>query len=290
MTATQQESFLADAYERCRRVHRRRDPTYYFAARQLPPEVRPAVHAVYALVRRADDIVDDPRLRGDARARRRALDALGRRLSEARRTGVSSDPELAALLDAAQRYDLPLEALDAYLDAMRCDCGPVRMETRSELESYVDGIAVPVGLLLAPLLGGDAEGYARLGRAFQLTNVIRDVREDWALDRVYLPREEREAYGVAESVLAGRDATPGFRALMAVEVGRARELFAATASLVGEAPPRMRPGMRLARGVYVRVLDRVEALGFDVLGHRTSLPPWQLGGAVFGALRPGAAA
>ena len=124
-----------------------------------------------------------------------------------------------------------------------------------------------------------------MGLAFQLTNFIRDVPQDWALDRLYLPREERERFGVGEEEIARGEATAAFRALLAHETGRARSLFSSTAHAVDAAPPRVQSSIRLARSVYAGVLDRVERIGFDVFGHRASLQPWELGGAAWRALR-----
>jgi phytoene synthase len=140
---------------------------------------------------------------------------------------------------------------------------------------------------MAPLLGVPARhraGYGRLGQAFQLANFIRDVREDRSLDRIYLPEADRAAYGVGEADLARPSATPELRALLAMETRRARGLFAEAGPAIAAAPASVRPGVRLAVGVYLRVLDRVERIEFDVLGRGTSVRPWQLPGAAIGAL------
>ena len=174
------------------------------------------------------------------------------------------------------------------MDSMRVDCGPVRIATWEELAEYMNGSAAAVGKIMAPLLGapeGARESFARLGLAFQLTNFIRDVREDFDLDRIYLPQEERDHFGVGEHEIARGEATPGFRSLVALQVERARGLFRDGAPALAAVEPSVRPGMRMARGVYVRVLDRVESLGYDVLGRRAGLPPWQLGAAVLRGLR-----
>src|SRR5919201_593310 len=212
---------LARSYDLCRRIQRRHDPTYYWATRRLPGDVRPAVHALYGFVRGADELV-------------------------------------------------------VYMRSMRVDCGRVRIASADELDRYMDGSAGSVGRIMAPLLGApaaDRDAFAALGKAFQLTNFIRDVREDWVLDRVYLP-------SAAEPELARRSASPRLRSLVAGEVDRARALFAATAPAVAAADGRVRPAIRLARAVYVRVLERIERVGYDVLGRRTGLTPVELGQAV----------
>jgi 15-cis-phytoene synthase len=261
-------------------MQRRHDPTYYWATRRLPRDVRPAVHALYGFVRSADEIVDGPDRPPDPEARRAALDRLEAELEDGLRRGRSSHPAVAALVDAGARHDLPLGELRTYMRSMRVDCGPVRIASREELDRYMDGSAGTVGRIMAPLLGapGRSEEFARLGIAFQLTNFIRDVGEDWRLDRLYLP-------GLAESDVAGGVATPGFRALLAGEVERARGLFADTHDAAAAVGPPMRRGIRVARAVYLGVLDRVEAIRFDVLGARAGLRPWEVGRAALAGLR-----
>ncbi len=269
-------------------MHRRYDPTYYWATRRLPADIRPAVHALYGFVRGADELVDGPGRSSEPVARRAALDRWEAALDEGLASGGSSHPVIAALVDAGTRHRLPLHELRVYMTSMRVDCGPVRIRTREELERYMQGSAGSVGRIMAPLLGAPPERhgtFGRLGMAFQLTNFIRDVREDYALDRVYLPGEERERFGVVEEDIARGEATTGFRQLLASEVSRARSMFDGTAPAVEAADPRVQPGMRLARSVYLRVLDHVEAIGFDVFRRRATLPPWRVGQAAVGALR-----
>ena len=269
------------AYEHCRRLHRRHDPTYYWATRRLPSDVRLAVHALYAFVREADEIVDGPGRAADPALRRAELDRYHQRLRDALAGEPSRDPAIAALVDAGRRHDLPLNRLDSYFDSMRIDCAPVRMSSWEELESYMQGSAGAVGRILAVLLGAPPErhdSFATLALAFQLTNFIRDVREDWGLDRVYLP-------GVSAEQIARRQPSDGFRSLLAVEVARARELFHEGARAGDGVAPRVRRGMSMARSVYLTVLDRTERLDFDVLRRRVSLPPWELAGAVAHGLR-----
>ena len=282
---------LRASYAACRRLHRRHDPTYYFATRRLPAEVRPAVHALYAFVRTADELVDGPERAASPAAHCAALDRREEELWSAVGGSVTTDPAISALVHAGRRHDLPLEELRAYMDSMRIDCGPVRIASWGELTRYMNGSAAAVGRIMAPLLGAPGEAsdsFASLGMAFQLTNFIRDVREDWALDRMYLPDDERARFGVSEDEIGRGEATPGFRALLALEVDRARGLFAEGHQALAAVEPRVRPGMRMARAVYLSVLDRVERLDYDVLRSRASLPPWEAGRAVLGSLRPAA--
>jgi phytoene synthase len=286
------DPILSEFYRQCRRIHRRHDPTYYWATRRLPAEVRPAVHALYAFVRMMDEIVDGPHRPPAPAARRAALDSWELMLADALQSdGHNAHPVVAALADAGRRHRLPLGELRLYFDSMRRDSEPVRVQTWTELERYMQGSAGSVGHILAALLGVPAERrseFASLALAFQLTNLVRDVREDWDLDRVYLPAEDLEYFGVSVDQIERRELTPGFRGLVALEVERARLLFRASAPAGDGVAPGVRRGMRLARSVYLRVLDRTERLDFDVLGRRPSLPPWEMAQAVAGALRNGA--
>jgi phytoene synthase len=255
---------LSAAYDACRRLQLRHDPTYYWATRRLPAEVRPATHALYGYVRTADQIVDGPHRPPTPEARRSALDAWEDEL----RSGSSTHPVVLALVDAGERHALPLDELRPYMCSMRVDCGPVRIDTWEELLSYMDGSAGSVGRIMAPLLGVPDRHHAdfgRLGQAFQLANFVRDVREDWRLDRIYLPAEDRERHGVEDGDFARSRATPGLRALIAQHVARARALFAAAEPAVAAAPDSVRSGIRLACAAYGRVLDRAESAGGDVL-------------------------
>jgi phytoene synthase len=271
------------SYRRCRGMQMRRDPTFFLATSRLPRDVRPAVHALYGFVRGADDIVDAPSAQRDGARRRALLDAWEAELQRGLAGGSSEHPIIRALVDAGRRHDLPLEELRVYLSSMRIDCDRVRMASREQLDAYMNGSAAAVGRVMAPLLGApesDRETVAALGVAFQLTNFIRDVREDWAMDRIYLP-------GLAEQDLSSRMAGAAVRERIAAEAARARGLFADTRGVIEAVRPEVRTAMRLAAAVYERVLDRVERIGFDVLGRRTALGPLELTAAILGAARRG---
>ncbi len=262
---------VSASYELCRRMQRRHDPTFYWATRRLPREQQPAVHALYGFLRGADEIVDGAGLALPPAARRTALDRWQATLDRGLAAGGTDHPVLAALVDAGLRRALPLGQLSVYMDSMRMDCGPVRIDDDPALDRYMNGSAATVGRIMAPILGAPdlQERFARLGVAFQLTNFIRDVPEDLLLDRRYLP---------------GLDAD--LPAAVAHQVARARAAFAATEGLHHEMPGAVRRGMRLARAIYERVLDRVEALDFDVLGRPAALRPWERVEAAGVALLP----
>jgi len=279
----------SDAYEACRRLHRRHDPTYYWATRRLPAEVRPATHALYGYVRMADQIVDGPHRPDTPAARRAALDAWEEELRRGLADGRSPHPVVGALVDAGTRHRLPLDELGPYMRSMRVDCGPVRIGSWDELLDYMDGSTGSVGRIMATLLGvGFAKrgDFGRLGQAFQMTNFVRDVREDFTLDRIYVPAEDRERFGVVEADFGRRQASPALRALMGQQIARARALFEAAEPAIAAAPVSARSGMRIAIRAYGRVLERAEAAGGDVLGRRVTLRAWDLPRIALAAVRP----
>jgi 15-cis-phytoene synthase len=279
------DAALHEGYETSRRMQLRHDPTYYFATRRLPAEIRPATHALYGYVRTADQIVDGPRRPPTPADRRAALDAWEAELEAGSESG---QPIVRALVDAAARHRLPLDELGPYMGSMRIDCAPVRIASWDELVAYMDGSAGSVGRIMAALLGVPARHHCDLGQlgiAFQLANFIRDVPEDTSLDRIYLPEDDRARFGVSERDLAAPHATPELRALLAHEVERARALFSAARPAIASAPASVRPGIRFAIALYGRMLDRVEAVGFDVLGRSAGVRIWHLPGAAREALR-----
>jgi 15-cis-phytoene synthase len=274
---------ISAAYAVCRRLQLRHDPTYYWATRRLPADVRPATHALYGYVRTADEIVDGPHRPPTPAARRAALDAWEHELHRGLAGSGSAHPVVGALVHAGERHGLPLDELGPYMSSMRVDCGPVRMHSWEELEAYMDGSAGSVGRIMAPLLGLPERFHAdfgHLGQAFQLANFIRDVREDFAMDRIYLPADEREQLGVGEEEFGGRRASPALRALVAQQVARARALFAAAEPAVAAAPATVRSGIRLACAAYGRILDRAEAAGGDVLGRSVGVRARDLPGVL----------
>src|SRR4051794_10531585 len=158
MTMDAMDPGISAAYDACRRLQRRHDPTYYWATRRLPAEVRPATHALYGYVRTADEIVDGPRRPATPPARRAALDAWEAELAAARH------PVARALCHAGARHGLPLGELGNYMRAMRVDCAPVRIATWEQLQDYMDGSAGSVGRIMAPLLGVPARHHGDFGR------------------------------------------------------------------------------------------------------------------------------
>ena len=144
---------VSASYELCRRMQRRHDPTFYLATRRLPREQQPAVHALYGFLRGADEIVDGAGRDATPAARREALDRWQATLDEGLAAGGTDHRVLAALVDAGLREQLPLGQLSVYMDSMRMDCGPVRIDDDRALDRYMNGSAATVGRIMAPILG-----------------------------------------------------------------------------------------------------------------------------------------
>ncbi len=277
---------LRAAYARCRGVNAAHGKTYYLSALLLPPAKRPYVHALYGLARTADDIVDDlsPALCPAQRADRFAAWSAG--FLDDLQCGTSSDPVRRAVIDTIDRWRIPADHFADFLDAMRADLTVTEYDTFDDLARYMWGSAAVIGLQMLPILGrADARTpwdalaphAADLGMAFQLTNFIRDVREDLARGRVYLPQETLRRFGVDRARLlraasAGRTDAP-IRDVLAHEIERARALYRRAAAGVELVHPTSRDCLRTSITLYREILDRIERCGYDVFGRRATVPP-----------------
>jgi len=275
--AMDQPRTLSAAYERCRRLHRRHGRSYYLATLLLPAWKRRHVHALYGFARYADEIVDDldPRLGPGQRVA--ALRAFGERFFAGLRGGPCDDPVLPAVLHTVRAFGLEEAEVRRFLDAMASDLVDDGYESYEDLLGYMEGSAAAVGLLLLPVLEPAdpvrAREHARqLGFAFQLTNFIRDVGEDLARGRVYLPVADLARFGVDRSDLAAGRAGPAVRELLAFEVARARAHYDAAAPGIELLAPSSRPCVRTAFALYGGILDEVERAGYQVLDRRVQVP------------------
>lgn len=287
------DPWLRWAYQRCRQINARHGRTYFLATRLLPASRRPAVHALYGFARWVDDLVDDPRPGSDAQQPGDELAAAQRQLRAAlRSTGAperTGQPVLAALVDAVRRYAIEPALFDDFFVSMRMDLVPGTYRTRADLDRYVHGSAAVIGLQALPVLGtrvptDRATPYAaELGRAFQLTNFIRDVGEDLRRGRLYLPADELAAFGVdrdrlADCLRTGLPDAPVRRAL-ADQVARTRALYRAAEPGIAMLDARSRPCVRTAFQLYREILDRVVESGYAVFDRRLAVSRGRRAGA-----------
>ncbi|AIE84499.1 phytoene/squalene synthase family protein [Fimbriimonas ginsengisoli] len=252
----------------CRRLHRKFGTTYYFATRLFGRRTRERVNALYGFVRVPDEWVDNP-VGGDIERRNR-LEAYRSELIRALDGVCPTQPVLRAFCDVMHEVGMPLDEPLRFLDAMAQDLSISRYETYEDLRDYMRGSASAVGLMMCSVLEAGnnpamLEAAVALGEAMQLTNFIRDVSEDYNRGRIYLPAEDMARFGVTEADL---EPTPRFRELIRFEIERARNLYSQADVGIPLLPPRARKAVRLARILYSRILDRVEANGYDVFSAR----------------------
>lgn len=267
---------LATSYELCRRLNAAHGRTYYFATRFLPSDRRHHVHALYAFARYADDLVDHFELAWSPQRRRAELESWSVEFLAALRRGHTTDPILQAVVATVQQLGIAHDDLRAFLRSMAMDLTVTRYATYEDLSAYVYGSAAVIGAMMLPVLGArHPAARARamdLGVAFQLTNFLRDVAEDWDRGRIYLPLEDLERFGVTEADFARRRVTPGMRRLLAFEAARTRALYRRAEQGWGMLGPRSQVCIRIAHRLYAEILDRIEAADWQVFAHRASVP------------------
>jgi phytoene synthase len=268
---------LAEAYARCKSINRVYGRSYYLATRLLPPAKRPHVHALYGFMRYADDIVD---ALASADERQRGLDEFGAAFLSGLAGGPVDDPVLPAVLHTIAAYELDLEDFDKFLRSMAMDLKVTGYRTYDDLLGYMEGSAAVVGTLMLPILGmlpgtsvPEAREAARqLGLGFQFTNMIRDVADDLARGRVYLPEEDLSRYGVTRSTLAkdaaARVSSEPVRALIRHECDRAALHYRAALPGLSMLEPRSRVCIRAATLLYGGILDAIRRRGYEVMAGR----------------------
>jgi phytoene synthase len=263
---------LAAAYRQCRELHKRHGRSYYLATKLLPAWKRRHVHALYGFARYADEIVDRTEALPPAERAARLRDWSDRFFA-----GDTGDPLLPAVLHTIAVFDLDRDDFTKFLRSMAMDLTVTSYPTYTDLLEYMEGSAAVIGTMMLPILGSSDPAAAReparqLGLAFQLTNFIRDVAEDLDRGRTYLPDEHLAAFGVTRADLEERRSTPKIRTLIAYEVSRAQEHYAAAAPGIPLLNPGSQACMRTAFRLYGGILDEVIAADYDVFTKRATVP------------------
>lgn len=266
---------LAESHAHCARLSRQAASTFYLAFWLLPAAKRRAMCALYAFLRRTDDI-------GDAAtpvAKRRAELATWRESLERALAGQCTDPLLPALVETLHRYGIPRAYIFDALDGVALDLDERRYETATELESYCYRVASVVGLACIHIWGFRSEAAfepaRRCGFAFQWTNILRDLGEDAARARVYLPLDALQRHDYRPEELLAGVADSRLEAVLADQIAVARGHFAAAAELPRHLSADGRRVFAAMFATYRDLLDRVEHAGVDVLARRVRVPTWR---------------
>jgi len=267
--AVQDKALLMRAYAACDEITRQHSRTFSLASALLPAGKRRAARALYAFCRISDDAVDchdDP-------------DPV-RTLSAWRALSLSSNPSHENLVavawsDARQRFGIPVRYAEQLLEGVASDLTHRRYATFEELATYCYGVASTVGLMSMHIIGfrgPEAIPYAvKLGVALQLTNILRDVSEDWANGRLYLPQNEMEAFCLSEADLDAGKVTPAWRRFMRYQIDRARRLFAEARPGIAMLNRDGRFAIAAAADLYEAILDDIEVHDYDVFSRRAHL-------------------
>ena len=275
-------SQLAMAYSVCRGIARTQAKNFYYAFLALPRRKREALSAVYAFMRRCDDLSDDPSTLLDERRAR--LLAWLHALHRAQSGYPTDDPVLLALMDTQRRYNIPGELLDQLAFGTLMDVSAVapgeagfavEYRTFEELYGYCYRVAAVVGLVCIKIFGyrnPAAEGLAeRTGIAFQLTNIIRDVKEDAAMGRIYLPQEELQRFQLSAAELQGNPDRARLRSLLAAQADRAREFYRSAQELIPMVDEDSQPSLWVLVTIYQRLLEKIASRQYDVYRQKISL-------------------
>jgi phytoene synthase len=284
---------LTMAYSVCRGITRANARNFYYAFFVLPKRKRQALSAVYAFMRRCDDIADDPGL--TVPERRFRLDTWLDALHRAQQGQPTDDPILLALTDAQRCYTIPAGLLDALATGTAMDVVDpvfensgrpaavgrpaaqvtVRYKTFEDLKVYCYRVASVVGLVCIHIFGyrdPAAEPLAEhCGLAFQLTNIIRDLKEDAAMGRVYLPEEDLARFGLSAADLLATPDVARFRPVLALVADRAREGYQAGAELIPYVSEDSQPALWVLINIYRKLLEKIAERQYDVFSGRVTL-------------------
>ena len=266
---------IEESYAFCERVARTQAKNFYYSFLLLSRPQRQAMCAIYAFMRYCDDPSDAEGVADRAGDIARWQADLDSALAGA----APEHPVWPAFSDAVARYRIPHEYFRAMIRGVSSDLEPRQIQTFQELYDYCYHVASVVGLTIIHIFGFDdpraLELAERCGVAFQLTNILRDVREDAEHGRVYLPAEDLARFGVDPKELAGGALSPALRSLLEFEAGRARSYYQEAQPLTNLVDSRSRASLKALIGIYARLLERISNSGYEVLRERVRVPAWE---------------
>jgi len=260
---------VEESYAYCRRVARTRAKNFYYSFLLLSSQQRKAMCAIYAFMRQSDDLSDEPG------ANRPALESWRGEMEDALAGRFSGNPVWPAFHHTVRRFGIPHQYFREMIEGVVSDLEPRRFENFAELYHYCYQVASVVGLTAVHIFGFDTPSALPLaekcGVAFQLTNILRDIREDAERGRVYLPREDLQRFGVSEDDLRAGRPSVGFLEMARFEAARTRAYYQDSAPLLDLIHPRSRPSLVALITIYSRLLERIEQANYDVFTRRVRL-------------------
>jgi len=260
---------LDQSYDYCRKVARKRAKNFYYSFLLLSGGQRQAMCAIYAFMRYCDDLSDEPG------ANRAAIDRWHGEMEDALEGRFSRHPVWPAFHDTVERFAIPHEYFRQMIEGVASDLEPRQVETFDELYRYCYQVASVVGLTILHIFGFETPRALPLaekcGVAFQLTNILRDIREDAGLGRVYLPAEDLRRFGVTIEDLRKGNRSESFLRMMRFEAERARSYYDQSMPLLDLVHTRSRPSLWALITIYSRLLERIEAANYDVFSRRVRL-------------------
>lgn len=264
---------LADSYRYCRSLARHTGRNFYFSFLTLPRGLRRDMCVLYAFMRLTDDIGDDERIPIDDRKQR--LKSWRSELRDALAGAATDSPALPALADVVRRHNIPAEYLEEVVSGVESDLTPVRFETSADLDRYCYQVAGAVGLCCIHIWGfhDDRARDAAIdcGRAFQLTNILRDLKEDAENGRVYLPQDELERFDCSAADFIGSGPNERVASLIQFQVDRARIDYGKAAALDNYLAPPGRSILSAMLRIYGRLLSEIERRRYDVFSQRIEI-------------------
>lgn len=261
---------LENAYHYCEALTKEYSRTFYLASGLLPQDKRRAARALYAFCRVTDNIVDDA---SSIATRQYRLEAWQQQVLHP--TAEVHDPVCIAWADTRQRFAIPQGYAQQLIDGCARDLIKTRYQTFEELAEYAYGVASTVGLMAMHIIGFEdarALPYAiKLGVALQLTNILRDVAEDWRNGRLYLPLDELAQFGLAEGDIAAGRVNAQWQAFMRFQIARNRQLYAEAHGGISLLKPSGRVAIAAAAGLYRAILHDIERHQYDVFSRRSHI-------------------
>lgn len=263
---------LLSGYEKCRQITRRYGTSFYFATQFFPAETRLGIYAVYAFARIPDEIVDDPD-KSDRAAAMAELRDWRRRWLEAMERGSSDDDVMNAIVHVFRKHGIPVEDGEAFLASMFMDEQKRDYADNAELEKYMYGSAGVIGLMVTRIVGYSSEAafpYAiKLGYAFQLTNFLRDIREDCDdLGRVYMPKDELAKFGLDRRDICRHIRDERFVEFMKFQIRKTRQVYRDALPGIKMLNWRGRLAVRVSYVLYKAILGEIERANYNVYAGR----------------------